>query len=437
MSLFQSEKRSRLGVASKCYSTMQKLYAIEQVRNGERKASVSRAIKVPESTLRGWFKDKELLQLYEMQRNDRKFRTSTSSDSIDIIDMIDLTDSDEPLEMPLQNPHCYSSSQYKRSITPGPDMIWTQFNSQPNRESAPGLNGTQNKGLYMPYIGNPNSLSRMASYFHPNEQIVQSNNIQSAIPSSVLSSLPSNSRSLPKSTPPLFTTPALNGTKKSISQTPAALNDTKKSILLWHEKNELLIESMARKSPPTDASNNNYTTCNINFNDNIYAAVDLSIQRNALDQPVKCGVGSKTSPESKSESQFINSNKKTPTTTASNDNFNNNNISTAVDLNTRRIPVDQPRKGAVRLSTPKTPKTKSSDSILKKQSALSSELFSLNKNYMVDEKGNDSGIMKSSEALQHAEMFGKWFETYSDPTITTQDFLRFEQLISKVRKLVK
>ncbi|XP_073818392.1 uncharacterized protein [Musca autumnalis] len=44
-----------------------KVYAIQRVRNGETKASVSRSIGVPESTLRGWCKNEQKLRLMSDQ----------------------------------------------------------------------------------------------------------------------------------------------------------------------------------------------------------------------------------------------------------------------------------------------------------------------------------------------------------------------------------
>lgn len=58
-------KRTRLA-----HTTAIKLEAIRRVYNGETKASVARAFRVPESTLRGWCKDEQLKNLIVKMKNE-------------------------------------------------------------------------------------------------------------------------------------------------------------------------------------------------------------------------------------------------------------------------------------------------------------------------------------------------------------------------------
>lgn len=56
-----------------------------------------------------------------------------------------------------------------------------------------------------------------------------------------------------------------------------------------------------------------------------------------------------------------------------------------------------------------------------------------NNNVMVKNE-SDVELNGLPEAVQYAEKFLKWLETYSDPTITALDFLQFQTLLNKIKK---
>ncbi|KAG4067827.1 hypothetical protein HA402_010513 [Bradysia odoriphaga] len=75
-----------------------------------------------------------------------------------------------------------------------------------------------------------------------------------------------------------------------------------------------------------------------------------------------------------------------------------------------------------------------SEDINDRQTALDNILYNNNNNNVVVKNESDVELNGLPEAVQYAEKFLKWLETYSDPTITALDFLQFQTLLNKIKK---
>lgn len=380
---------------SRDVSANERLNAVQRIEAGESKASVSRNINVPESTLRGWCKNYTKLQLKLSENNDSSFATNKPTEkqiehnvaqnfvtnkrpkhdyhSSKSRDVIDFTNTDKPIPASLQGPiQSYDVTQSKGWVSP-PDMNLTQFKNLSNLHSLQGLNNFQNKGLYSPYVDTVFNYPRDAKFFYPNNQpIAGSQKSYTSIPSPVSTSSPVLTSLASHGSSPSLPMPSISLTAQAISPTTPALNDAKSEILLWqaHNFNQSLIERMSEKSP-TNFNNNN-----------IYMPEDLSVRRRPVIQPIKTEVE---------------------------------------------------QEHAVNLSI--ASKNEPSEIINKRQDALKNTVTNINNN--VVEQDSDAGMTGLLDAIQNAEKFSKWFDNYSDPTITTQDVLRFEKLLGKVRKIVE
>lgn len=120
-----------------------------------------------------------------------------------------------------------------------------------------------------------------------------------------------------------------------------------------------------------------------------------------------------------------------PVASESKINFNNNYL--PEELSIRRGHAVQPIETEMKHEVSSS-KSEANPSIINTERVVCGDKSAdLNK----DNTESETDVMEPWEAIQCAEKFSRWFETYSDPTITTQDVLCFEKLLGKVRKMIE
>uniref|UniRef100_A0A1I8MZX4 HTH psq-type domain-containing protein n=1 Tax=Musca domestica TaxID=7370 RepID=A0A1I8MZX4_MUSDO len=101
-----------------------KVYAIQRVRNGETKASVSRSIGVPESTLRGWCKNEQKLRFMSRQQQQQtNFALKESSSTFYGMEYSIMSASDSnPEQQPAEKKFCglESITNFNSPVGPSP-----------------------------------------------------------------------------------------------------------------------------------------------------------------------------------------------------------------------------------------------------------------------------------------------------------------------------
>lgn len=337
-----------------------------------------------------------------------------------------------------------------------------QLNNQSNLATVAGLNNSQNNGLRtvrpkqmsqsltvknvaklqhksstMDNIGmgvdmidkpkkpSAASLSRDAPvggalwYWIKHQQMLGLNNLYSAMPSSASPSRSSPVQQKPQTMMPSTTTsstpPPLSITPQTNSSTPTS-DDTKNSSWFWQ---------WCKYNQLGSAMMNNKPNCN-NNRDNSKQMYDNILFSHLTKDMKEC------------------SNSPTP----SNNNINNN-ANTPEDLSkpNRSSPMTPCMQSAQSIKTeiemelndaansPTTsPIPDQSEDINERQAALDNILYNNNNNNVVVKNESDSDMNGLPEAVEYAEKFLKWLETYSDPTITALDFLQFRTLLNKIKK---
>lgn len=114
------------------------------------------------------------------------------------------------------------------------------------------------------------------------------------------------------------------------------------------------------------------------------------------------------------------------------DNFSTSNVTMNNNL---QSPVPKLVKTEMEYAVSSSTRSLSPTHTDKRKSPLTNILSDNNNNYVIVGPENYSDINGPLEAFKHVEKFFKWFETYSDPTITTQDLLQLERLVSKMKKI--
>lgn len=338
-------------------SPKEKLIAMQRVISGESKASVARYFNVPESTLRGWFKSVDRIQMFaERQLLNEQVRASSST-----IPRYDMAKALAPNQLPqlVQYKSNGSSDSSSSGIgssntsnlsdvidltTPGKQFDEYEPHRSGSFQSIGSISSNNSE------ISEPKSVSSLSSSVSFQETTPMNNLVKqdSVGSTNVHSSISGHSSNL--SLPPTPTTP----------QSPAVSVGTNQ---LWqiHEFNQRVIERMARIS----ATSESVGSSDFNFN----LPEGLSIRPSPAVQPV-C-----------------------------------------------------------------SPKIKSTTLVDREQEVSTSEKMLTNNNNNNNNENYES--IEPLEAMRYAERFAKWFQTYSDPTLTTQDVMRFEQLLGKVKKIVE
>ncbi len=354
-----------------------------------------------------------------------------------------------------------------------------QLNNQSNLANVAGLNNSQNNGLRtvrpkqmsqsltvknvaklqhkssaMDNIGmgvdmidkpkkpSAASLSRDAPvggalwYWIKHQQMLGLNNLYSAMPSSASPSrsspvqqqqqqqqqLQQQPQQKPQTMMPSTTTsstpPPLSLTPQTNSSTPTS-DDTKNSSWFWQ---------WCKYNQLGSAMMNNKSNCN-NNRDSSKQMYDNILFSHLTKDMKEC------------------SNSPTP----SNNNINNN-ANTPEDLSkpNRSSPMTPCMQSAQSIKTeleldvndvPHSPTTTTSpmandqsEDINERQVALDNILYNNNNNNVVVKNESDVELNGLPEAVEYAEKFLKWLETYSDPTITALDFLQFRTLLNKIKK---
>lgn len=321
----------------------QKLAAIKRIKAGETKASVSRSIDVPESTLRGWCKNVERIQLaadgtksskspINAVRNDRpKYNYKVKQN---------LMSSRRP-NRPHEVKDIRDRDMIALDLTKSTQPLLSRFAESSALQKFMDIsnNGSESNGLCTSHVDPKFNVPKDANCLNGNK----STNIYAPIP------IPSPV--LPSQKAPLMATPSgLFTTQTNVSR--STLNGhTRRGTLLWrpHE----LIDRVADKQT-------------------IETKTVLKISFNNSDEL-------RNSPQIATKMDYVCPEPKATLMGERNelcDNFNNKCVG--------------------------------------------------------DEEESDSGLL---EAIHNAEKFSEWFKTYSDPTITTQDAMRFERLLEKVKKI--
>lgn len=364
---------------SRDLSLNEKLYAVQRIEAGESKASVARKINVPESTLRGWCKNSNKLLLKLSENNDLSFATNIPPEQqIEHKVAQNFVSNERPT-------HDYTNGKSRGGLGV---IDLTNNLDEPLQEPLQSYEISQSKGTVSPSM----NLTRSNLHSVPGMNDFQSRGPYSPYADTVFN-YPRDSRFFYPNQPIVRSQNSYNSVPSPVL-TSLASHGSSPSLPMPS------VSMTAQTVSPTPALNDAKQSMFLwqahNFNRSL-------IERMA---------------------------DKSPT------NFNNN-IYTPEDLTFRRSLVVQPiqRKieHGVSLSTPSTHKP--SEINTEKQDSFSNTLVNINNN--VVEQESDAGITELLEAIQNAEKFSKWFDTYSDPTITTQDVLRFENLLGKVRKIVE
>lgn len=370
-----------LSAVKRCFrngklTTEEKLMAVQRVKNGETKASVSRDINVPESTLRGWYKNADKLKFLSERDSANKKSTDefAANLSSSVVNKqantsnewhplqsrnksIALKDSDGVVDLTVLDERQQNSRRYGFTNNHNTDQMKNGSNLT-SSSSEPFYDSVYNSG---PWTHNQTVGTTTDPSKKPNNSISQPwigfNSFHHPMPSHTLN--------LP--VPPLPIIPTASGS-----------NDAKESMLLWqlHDFNQSVIERIA------GCSSANKSATNFRLPDGLNISATPVVQ-----------------------------------------------------------PIENSHHDSVKLSTPKAP-PKSEPIVNRKQDAINEYHDNNNNNnnnncIAANNKENCTEIVDASEAMKYAEKFSRWVQTYSDPTLTHQDVLRFEQLLGKVRKIVE
>lgn len=350
---FEASKRNYRNVR---LTHEQKLVAIYRVKRGESKAAVARDICVPESTLRGWFKNWEKIHNIVLRQN--KFKetndqslpadqishntnpTKSSNGDNDLLKPMDLT----TLNRPLHEQRSQSCDLYANG---------NQTNQSKRRYNTPA--SWPPCSILMEHGINDTSIS--------------SNGSKEGSTSSTGSLRPKTLAATSQSQSP-------RPVATSTPQPPC--NQSKQSTLYLqlHNFNQAVMGQIANGSPSSVVGELNF-----NFN----TPDELHMPQNTAVQPTQTAnlIASSTrvtKPESINKDINVGEMNSWNKTNRSCDNNNNGSVA--------------------------------------------------------DNKENLKEMTEALVAIGYAEKFAKWFENYSDPTLTQQDVMRFEQLLGKVKKIV-
>lgn len=365
-------------------STSEKLDAVKRIHSGESKASVARHIDVPESTLRGWCKNEQKLR-YNADKLDvdglsQPKQTKVTNMNIDYVDSsrrpIDLSNSGKSLGA--TRPNYESSNYHLNSIA--------QFGNQPNLTMFNKLTESPNNGFIVPYY---------AAKQNSGNGLDMIDNLKRPVATSLS-----------------------NGT--TVDQ------DT-------FIRNNLYLAMQARVFPHIPPTHQQQQAQTMMPSSMFTTPPPPSISQPTSTIPLDNKGDSYYMWQKYNQSLIAMMGDKSPRTSNSRDNNNYNK-----NLNGR---VTEPKKTQTEYTIRSLSLSSSSSSSSPMPDGSENQRRPplddfLNNNNVVVENGSDD--MKGlPEAVENAEKFYKWFETYSDPTITSQDFLQFERLLCKVRKIAE
>lgn len=371
---------------SRDLSVNEKLFAVKRIQAGESKASVARNINVPESTLRGWCKNSEKL-----------FQKLTEH-TINV------------------------------SLTAPPQVPQMSLNFASNERAKHGDEISKSRSVSdvidLTSADKAKSLHRTPQYYDESQA-----NWSTGL--SMGSTLESNSRSNH------FALPGPNDLQPKGLYTPYvdAMFNYPRDERHFFPNNKLVITS-PNSYPPTTPTSPVLTSFPSNGSSPSLPIPTTSSTAQMFPPTTPTLHDAKESIllwQAHHINQSLIERMADKSPTDSKINFNNN-IYTPHDLSVLRSPskVEQ----VASLSTPlpsSSPQYQSKPSVIvdERQDALTN----LNNNHIAVNKDSAADIAGLQDAIKYAEKFSQWFDTYSDPTITTQDVMRFEKLLGKVKKI--
>lgn len=257
---------------------------------------------------------------------------------------------------------------------------------------------------------------------HQHQQMLGLNNLYSAMPSAASPSRSSPVQQKPQTMMPSATTsstpPPLSITPQTNSSTPTS-DDTKNSSWFWQwcKYNQLGSAMMNNKSN----SNNNRDNSKQIYDNILFSHLTKDIKEcSNSPTPSNNNINGNT-PEDLSKP-----NRSSPMSSCMQS--ANQSIKTEIEMELN----DTLANSSPTISP--IPDHQSED-INDRQAALDNILYNNNNNNVVVKNESDSSDLNGlPEAVEYAEKFLKWLETYSDPTITALDFLQFRTLLNKIKK---
>lgn len=369
------------------FSTSEKLEAIQRVHSGESKAAVARHIDVPESTLRGWCKKEDKLRYNADKLAGNGFKQSVVTP--DTASKVVTKTNQESTPRSNSEP-----SNFAGTFRPTPNEVnfnqnlIAQLNNQLNLAISPKSTKFPNNGFtpqsnYLTKQNSDQGLDMIYNLKRPLEATVNRS------PTGDQQFFDQKSIYLAMQAMQARSFPRVSSQHQPETMMPPGMYTTPPQLSNLQRKTS--------SSIPLDSNGNSFLLWQ-KYNQSLIAMMG----------------GEKSQSSSDNNNKNVNGHVSQPN-------------KTQTEYSIRSLSVSSSSSSA---STPSVPNR--SEDIDKRRVVLDDIL----NNNDVTVK-NDPDVIGVPEAVAYAEKFFKWFETYSDPTITSQDFMHFEKLLRKVRDIAE